>query len=272
MILGDKPLGTVSVEQISTDSHAITDGFTGEWQKPARKGVAAAAIFAAMGSGFCPTPPAKAAPVFSQFAQPIPRGAASYPEQPQPGFLSAPVRVSFAGFAEFAKPAPQRDFVGSGWSFAPTPPRSVPFSGFFDFNSSWRVKPDIFLNVTAGVQFEITPPPQPIPGGGTSRKLVKGKLVNPLGTAKQAKPPKIELKPVPLPPQRPVIPPPPINPAPALIDAKLIPPHGLTLEQQALSALDEADVKAFLRALDQDEQDAADIAEIIAMLDQNDLD
>lgn len=70
---------------------------------------------------------------------------------------------------------------------------------------------------------------------------------------------------------------PPIGPKPRLpaeirapldiVDPALIPTSLLDLEQQVLSAQDIADAEAYLRQLDQDEQDAADIAEVLALLD-----
>jgi hypothetical protein len=59
----------------------------------------------------------------------------------------------------------------------------------------------------------------------------------------------------------------PRRPLPELVDAKELPADLLGLQEQIYTAEDISDVERFLSEYDQDQQDADDIADILAILD-----
>ena len=73
---------------------------------------------------------------------------------------------------------------------------------------------------------------------------------------------------LPIPPTRFLRRSPPIQPG-RLIDPILLPDDPLGIEQAIFSAQDTSDILNFVRSLEQEEQDAADIADVLALL--NDL-
>lgn len=300
MLLGYDVLGRPVLGQIGNQASTATTPTPvfSAWSTPQKAGLTVAIVAAF--TSFVPPPPARAAPVFTTFSQPQPL---RYRPQADLSFEIAPAVLARLGdFSQFDSARPRKAPVAPDWSlmerplqqqafvfssfdvprpakkpdqssisFEITAPQRLPFSGFFEFDGFAPYKN---VQVNRGeISFEVYPLPFPTPPGGTSRKLVNGRFVNPLGTARQAPKPAVELKKTPLPPipaQRKVAEA--KRPPPAVIDEAVIPADLVSLEQQVLSAQDVADVQAFLRALDQDEQDAADIAEILAMLDQHDLD
>lgn len=295
MLLGFDALGRPVLGQISNP--AATPLPFGQWATPVRKTGVALAVATSF-TGFVPQPPAQAAPVFTAFSLQKPL---RYKAQDWWSFeVAPPTLATLSQFSAFdgVKPGPKYerspDWSGAGQpftpppsifssfdqphkrqapqfvplTFEPQPPASVPFSGFCDFAAQLPYR-KVNIGRTGEINFNpVTFPPQ---GGGTSRKLVNGRLVSPFRSPHRQPTPKIELKGIPVPPAKPIRYVEPRKPLPVVDEANL-PADPASLELVAMSALDVADVKAFLAKLDQDEQDAADIAEIVAMLDRDDLD
>jgi hypothetical protein len=105
-----------------------------------------------------------------------------------------------------------------------------------------------------------------VPGGGTDKKrragfetIVKRKPEPP----KRTEPPKVWTPPA---SKRPALTLP-RRPAPELVEAKELPADILGMQHQIYTAEDISDVQRFLNDYDQDQQDADDIADILAILD-----
>jgi len=230
VLLGYDSLGRLTLGQISIAS-AVTPSFS-PFGAATRKAGLPIALLAGFTSFVAP-PPARAGAVFVTFSQPAPYVYSRAPQQEPWAYEAAPTKRPTGGL----------------------------FSSF-EQQHSYRHSPNNLGETT----FKLLPTADPTApqAGGTSRRLVNGRFVGPFTTAKQAPKPKISLKPLPIPPasppSRPVV-----RPQPVEIVKTALPPA--SMERQALSALDQADVEAFLRQLDQDEQDARDIAEVLALLD-----
>jgi len=269
MLLGYDALGRLTLGQISVASTAAspTPQFS-SFEGVSRRTKLSVALLAGFTSFVAP-PPAQAAPVFVTFSQPTPYVYGHERRQEPWSFEATPAKQPTGGlFSSFEQRPEKPPRQSDAWHFEFTPTR-VPFSGFFDFarHRSYRHT----ANNSGEIDFKLLPTADP-QAGGTSRRLVNGRLVSPFKTAKQPKKPEIKLNPLPVPTQSPSPQPPRpiIRQLPVEVVTTPLPP--MSIERRALEAIDQADVTAFLAKLDQDEQDAADIAEVMAMLEQDDLD
>lgn len=240
----------------------------GDWQRPALKKGLTVAVITAATFNFVPPPPARAAPVFSSFSQPLPRITREH-EQPKGLFVSAPRRQT-AVFSTFSQPRqpqqPSAHEQASDWNFQGAP-ATIAFSGFSDFAAQ---HPIVLKAQQVTAEFVFVEPT--VPPGGTSRRINFKTGFEPIKKVYPKRKPLLDDR-LPIPPT----PPPPAPEALRIEQPKpveIVDPASLgpvvSLEQQAMSALDEADVRAFLRTMDQDEQDAADIAAILAQLEEDD--
>lgn len=206
-----------------------------QWQLPIRKTGLAVALLATTFAGFVAPPQARAA-VFSKFGEARPARAVLPGEQPSALFETVPLAVPFAGFMDFGAPRFAR------YSFA---------------------------DQQASMLFEVEFVP-PVQGGGTSRKLDAPESAAPRRGKKTGLEPikKVAAQPL-IEPRKPALPLPPFTsaqPAPLdqrspldVVDRELI-PHGLQAQILAAQA-------AYL-----DEQDARDITDVMAILDDLDGD
>lgn len=247
----------------------------GSFSQPnVRKGLAVAVI-ATTFAGFVAPPAAKATPVFSDFsAQPRPPKALRIVHQPQGLFVTQRTTQPFVGFQDFALPQYSRgqipDEQQSTWLFE-SAPTAIAFSGFYDFNQPQFARLNIELHQNHTI-FDIVGDVSPR-GGGTSLKLIdnEGNRLDRRKKRKTGFEPVIKypVKPVDEPAKKVWTPPPglvrqtppkPPAAAPAFIDPQVVPSNLLDTMAQ-MRAAEEASRHI------QDEQDAADIADILKFLD-----
>lgn len=160
----------------------------GQWDAQAvRKGLAVA-IVAGSFTGFVPQPPAQAAPVFTQFSEPVAKpktaiqvGFTNAPQPPraQPyvftsfgepvaktrlleGFSNAPQPrfVQPYVFSAFNQPLPSRFLIDELPStfFEPEPPAAPPFTGFCTFEGIIKARFNVALHAARWWQPIIIPP------------------------------------------------------------------------------------------------------------------
>lgn len=120
-----------------------------QWAAPVRKAGLAVAVIAGSFTGFVPQPPAQAAPVFTQFSQPIaqPKTAVQigFTNAPQPAFVQPYV------FGTFSQPLLLRNPVADeqpSTLFEVEPPQAPPFTGFATFEGIIRAKFNVALHAT----------------------------------------------------------------------------------------------------------------------------
>lgn len=275
-LLGFGALGKYALAELPQPAQSALSLPFGQFAGPIKRAGLSAAVLATTVGGFLAPPPAAAATQFSSFQQPI---KARTPQQQ--AWLNTPFvpGQTIAGFTTFGQP--QASSRGSSaaripsWGFAP-PPVSVPYVGFFDFAAPRATRVNIAAKL-ASVAFEVNPL-LPLPGGGTSRKLIedsprKAHRKTGLEPIKKqwAKPKLEEPAGLPLPPFRDLRAPgwDKLQP-PELVDHKPEPGSFLELQAQIHAAEDASDVEKFLGQLEQDEHDAADIADLIALLEAED--
>jgi hypothetical protein len=271
VIFGKDVFGRSTFGQMDSPSQTAPVG--SQWLTPARRGRVSAAVLATTMGGFVAPPQAQAPPQFSSFAQPV---KARTPQQ------QAWLRTPFAppqpslGFAEFSRPGRPQVGVAAkqpGWGFVGAP-ASVPFSGFFEFGRPAQTRFNVAVQL-ASVVFEVNPP-LVVPPGGTSRKLI-------VETDQPKRKPKTGLEPLikrpkspePAPPSKLV---PKFRAMPAVLPVVEEPPLPQAMpgivdqtdetQRQIQDAIDASDIEAFLKGIDQDEWDATDIADVLALLDQ----
>lgn len=260
-MLGFGSLGQFSLGEFQTDRLAAKSSFS----QPLKKVGLSAAVIATTFAGFVP-PPAIAAPAFTKFSEPLRKTSQRAGWQGTP-FAAVPKASIFSAFSQ-PQPALRVQTVEQPTVLFEFVPVAVPFSGFMDFGVP-RFARHSFSDQQTSTLFEVAPIlPVEVPGGGTSRKL---DAPEPIAEAPRRKK-KAGLEPVkkqptlPLIEQRKEYPLPPFQPEPEplveeispldVVDRDLIPGDLLGLQSEIAAA----------QAAHLDEQDARDIADILAIL------
>lgn len=299
-ILGFGALGSLALGQLPQLPPATALQQTA-WPSSVKKSGLAIAVIATTAVGFVPPPPAQAAiafttfsdaackiapkqtgwiassfvatapsAVFANFSQPLISRSVLPDEQSSALFEAPPPTAPIQLFSAFAQPLPVRAVLPDEQPsalFEVTPPIGVAFTGFFSFGVPQCIRFS-FADQQTSTLFETQFVPIAPQGGGTSRRLdepeapsvrnkktrfnpVKKRTAEPLEVARR--------EPVPLPPfTEPVRLELPDSYPLDLVDRDLIPQDLLGLQQQIFRAQEQHS---------RDQQDAADIADVLAALD-----